>query len=96
MLKFSDLQALEAGSKAITEICVQIQEWAAKIGKPKRTDLVSADTTFDEEVSTTSLAGDIKDMYAKNLGGLINSLDFVHASRWKDCMSDLLPLDQRM
>lgn len=62
------MQALEVGAKAISEICVQIQEWASKIGKPKRTDLVSPDTTYDEEVSKTSLAADIKELYSKNLG----------------------------
>ena len=68
------LQALEAGAKAISEICVQIQEWASKIGKPKRTDLASPDTTFDEEVLKTSLASDIKDLYSKNLSRLLSEI----------------------
>lgn len=62
------MQALEAGSKAVSEICKQIEDWAAKIGKPKRTDLVPVDTTFDEEVSSSSLSGQIKDLYLQNLG----------------------------
>ncbi len=61
-------QALEAGAKAISEISVQIEEWASKIGKPKRTDVVSVVTDFDEEAAKTSLEADIRKLYSQNLG----------------------------
>ena len=64
------MQALDAGAKAVSEICQQIDEWAAKVGKPKRTDLTPADTTFDEEIGKSSLAEEIKELYLKNLGSI--------------------------
>lgn len=64
------LQALAEGAKAISEICQQIQEWADKVGKPKRTELPEADTSLDEEVAQTSLQQEIKEQYLKTLGML--------------------------
>ncbi|GIM13944.1 hypothetical protein Vretimale_17037 [Volvox reticuliferus] len=34
------IEALAVGSKAITSLCLQVEEWAKKVGKPKRTDCV--------------------------------------------------------
>lgn len=63
----SYMQALEEGSKAIVQICQQVQKWADEIGKPKRTDLAVTDATLDEEAAKLSLADEIKEQYLKTL-----------------------------
>lgn len=32
------LQAVEAGSKAVSQMCLEMEAWAAMVGKPKRED----------------------------------------------------------
>ena len=62
------MQALAAGEEAISHVCKEIQAWAAKVGKPKRTDLVPPDLAFDEELQKTSVSTDIKAQYLQALG----------------------------
>ncbi len=61
------LQALRVGEEAISHVCKEIQAWAAKVGKPKRTDLIPADTAFDEELQKSSMGADIRAQYLQAL-----------------------------
>ena len=82
------LQALSAGAEEISKVCEQIQTWADKIGKPKRTDITPADTSFDEEVASSSLPQDIKEEYLKNLGRLSAALICLTPSLLQKSSSD--------
>ena len=44
-------QAVSAGSEAISGMCVQMEEWAAQVGKPKRTDRVVRPEGLEELVA---------------------------------------------
>ena len=62
------MQALRVGSEAISDICVQINEWAAKIGKPKRTDIIEQDTTLDALLAGSEFAAEVRNIYLTKLG----------------------------
>lgn len=62
------MQALRIGSEAISHICREIQTWAGKVGKKKRTDLVSLDTAFDNLLASSTFAAEMMDTYRRKLG----------------------------
>lgn len=44
------LQAVEVGSEAIAAMCSQMEEWAAAVGQPKRSDLMLPPSGLEDQV----------------------------------------------
>jgi len=49
-------QAIRLGSEAIAVICTQVEAWAERIGKPKRTDLLNLRLELDEQIMVRILS----------------------------------------
>ena len=52
----------------MSHLCQEIQAWADRIGKPKRTDLVIEDSSLDAQIAGSSHAAEIQEAYRKQLG----------------------------
>ena len=52
----------------MSHLCYEIQAWADRIGKPKRTDLGVEDSSLDAQIAGSNYAAEIKETYRKQLG----------------------------
>ncbi len=57
------LQAVEVGQTAVAEICVAIESWAKKIGKPKRTASLSSPPEGLEEKVRQLVGPELKALF---------------------------------